>query len=677
MSQSLRSWSALGREKAATILHGQPVTSVSLRNGIIASAGGDGIKLHECKLESRASVTVALVVLPTTRRINQMASPRSSWPVSQDYNESIQTPAQCFVDAELQRGVAVTDILGMPVPCSGNFADVYPVVSGQRKWAVKCFTRQIPGLKERYTEISKYLARVQLPFVVAFSFLDRGIRVRNEWYPILKMEWIEGQPLNVFVAEQARNPATLQTLGKLWEKMASALRAANLAHGDLQHGNVLLVPVSKAGKLGIRLVDYDGMCVPALELLKATEVGHPAYQHPQRLREATYGLNIDNFSHLVIYTAIRALAVGGRKLWERYDNGDNLLFVQDDFEAPSKSPLFKELLGHSDGEVRKLAGALIDAARQPVQQTPRLEDVLPSGSRPKTKIPMQAAPQTAAASPVFPVATAFSYRQRQGGRRVVAAVLMAILVMTGIAVAAFALLHDPSPPSTTHVGPPTTPTSTQTTQIARAWLLLEITQVHETIPTITFAPPHAQVYLDGKLVAASCPRVWRLDVVPGRHELKVTQDGFKPFTAQVQVAAGKTERVAVRLVVQPLRVASYRSSFQGPTPARGWRYLRNASPIGDPKSYRPLLWDNKDKSILSMARPCPTTSGGLFICRAQKDMREQVARQIYLQSPPTPYNPLMALACIALCGLRLVQHTTAARTRHWRLSFTSTTKHPS
>ena len=69
------------------------------------------------------------------------------WPLSQDYNESIQTPAKCFTDPDLRRGEAVTNAMGMPVPCSGNFADVYALVSGQRKWAVKCFTRQIPGLK--------------------------------------------------------------------------------------------------------------------------------------------------------------------------------------------------------------------------------------------------------------------------------------------------------------------------------------------------------------------------------------------------------------------------------------------------------------------------------------------------------------------------------------------------
>src|SRR5206468_9630422 len=97
---------------------------------------------------------------------------------------------------------------------------------------------------------------------------------------------------------------------------------------------------SKAGALGVKLVDYDGMCVPALELLKSIEVGHACYQHPLRLKEGGYGLQIDRFSHLVIYTALRALAVGGKALWQKFDNGDNLLFTQKDFAAPGQSPIF-------------------------------------------------------------------------------------------------------------------------------------------------------------------------------------------------------------------------------------------------------------------------------------------------------------------------------------------------
>jgi hypothetical protein len=36
------------------------------------------------------------------------------WPLSQDYNEAIQNPAQCFADPELRQGEAETNTLGLP-----------------------------------------------------------------------------------------------------------------------------------------------------------------------------------------------------------------------------------------------------------------------------------------------------------------------------------------------------------------------------------------------------------------------------------------------------------------------------------------------------------------------------------------------------------------------------------
>src|SRR5271170_8415351 len=154
-----------------------------------------------------------------------------TWPLSQDYNEAVQDPSFSFSDAELKQGQPVVNALGLPIPCSGNFADVYAIQTQQRKWAVKCFTRQIPGLQERYREISKYLAQNPMPFMVEFQFLDKGIRIQADWYPTLKMHWVEGSPLNAFVRDNADKPQLLDLLCQIWVKLAAKLREANLAHG--------------------------------------------------------------------------------------------------------------------------------------------------------------------------------------------------------------------------------------------------------------------------------------------------------------------------------------------------------------------------------------------------------------------------------------------------------------
>ena len=42
------------------------------------------------------------------------------------------------------------------------------------------------------------------------------------------------------------------------------LRSADVGHGDLQHGNIMLVPVPEKNAHALRLIDYDGMYVPSL-----------------------------------------------------------------------------------------------------------------------------------------------------------------------------------------------------------------------------------------------------------------------------------------------------------------------------------------------------------------------------------------------------------------------------
>src|SRR5262249_7088651 len=121
-----------------------------------------------------------------------------SWPVSQDYNEAVQGPASSFADPDLRQGEAVTNALGLPLPCSGNFADVYHLRCPRGEWAVKCFTRQVVALHQRYAAVSEHLAHARLPVAVDFQYLDQGVQVRGTWFPAVKMRWVEGLTLNEF-----------------------------------------------------------------------------------------------------------------------------------------------------------------------------------------------------------------------------------------------------------------------------------------------------------------------------------------------------------------------------------------------------------------------------------------------------------------------------------------------
>jgi hypothetical protein len=323
------------------------------------------------------------------------------WPLSQDYNEAVQSPRTSFGDPELRQGAPALGPVGLPLPRSGNFADVYEVACpGGAKWAVKCFTRRVADQGERYAEISRHLRDARLPFTVDFQYLAEGVRVRGRWYPVLKMRWVEGLLLNEFVRANVTKPALLEALSQIWVRMARRLREARVAHGDLQHGNVLLVPGSAANALALKLVDYDGLFVPALAWKSADEDGHANFQHPGRAGERAYNLKVDRFSLLLVATALRALIVGGRSLWERYDNGDNLLFKEGDLRAPAASALFDELRRLPDMQVQALVGRLHCACEGRLEDTPYLGDLVPEEGFPP--LPAQAEPAAGAPAAAEP-----------------------------------------------------------------------------------------------------------------------------------------------------------------------------------------------------------------------------------------------------------------------------------
>jgi len=299
------------------------------------------------------------------------------WPTSQDYNEAIQNAATNMSDPDLMAGQPTLNAIGLPVPRSGNFADVYQFRGGDgTMWAVKCFTRRVEGLQERYLKINQYLEKAELPFTVGFKYLEEGVRIRGKWYPLLKMEWVEGFTLNEFVRNNADKSNYLDGLMQMWAKLTGKLRDANMAHADLQHGNVLLVPGNANSKLGLKLIDYDGMWVPPLADNHSGEVGHPNFQHPLRLKDQLYNADVDRFPHLVIGCALRATVVGGKELWQKFDNGDNLLFREQDLRDPSSAPVFKALWQLEDSVVRKLVGHIALSSQQPLRKTPWLDDLL-------------------------------------------------------------------------------------------------------------------------------------------------------------------------------------------------------------------------------------------------------------------------------------------------------------
>jgi len=291
----------------------------------------------------------------------------SPMPTLTEYQDAIQNPHSCFSDYDLQAAVPETNKIGLPRPYSGNFAVVFPMSRGSNKWAVRCFSTYYYDQELRYEKISQYLRQKQLSCMVGFDFLKQGIKVRGKWYPILKMEWVHGESLNKFIEKNLNNPQEIQTLTQKFLQLIAELRQCNIAHGDLQHGNILIVNGC------FRLVDYDGMYVPGFDGMSSNELGHRNYQHPSR-NSHDFGPYLDNFSAWCIYVALVALSAdpGLRRLVNVGD--DHLLFRRQDIEDPDSSLVMRSLKKIRDSNVQSLVNVFHTLIYCPnVSQIPPLD----------------------------------------------------------------------------------------------------------------------------------------------------------------------------------------------------------------------------------------------------------------------------------------------------------------
>lgn len=261
------------------------------------------------------------------------------------YMEVIQNPQSCFKDPELKNGTYETNKMGLPRVISGQNALVFKIISPSKKaYAVRCFLRYDPDQKERYQKISNYLGKRNLKYTVGFKFIEEGIKVQNAWYPILKMDWVEGEPLDRYVRQNFNNQQKILNLTYRFLEMLTVIRNEHIAHCDLQHGNILIVENE------LKLVDYDGMYIPDFAGKKSLEFGHPQYQHPSRYFQPFNG-NMDNFSGWVIFSSLAIIAIG-TKICEIGDIDDKLLFSDKDYSNPDESEMLKKLKANSNPTIK-------------------------------------------------------------------------------------------------------------------------------------------------------------------------------------------------------------------------------------------------------------------------------------------------------------------------------------
>ena len=264
------------------------------------------------------------------------------------YNERVQNYKFSFSPEKIKNAKSyVMNKQGLPFGSSGNNAVVY-CFNNSHKLAVRCFYHLYPSQKKKYEKLREFIKKNALEFLLDFDYYENGVLIDGKWLPITVLPWSDGLPITNYLQGIYDDKKKIRKLTDNFLSISDTMHNKGVAHGDLQHGNILIEPSEK-----IKLIDYDNFYIEELIDCTSPELGHKNYQHPKRDRY-DYDRYMDHFSEWVIVISLKALAIKP-ELWKLLNgNDERLLFVGEDYLKIEKSSMYKELLRIKDDNLTSL-----------------------------------------------------------------------------------------------------------------------------------------------------------------------------------------------------------------------------------------------------------------------------------------------------------------------------------
>lgn len=253
---------------------------------------------------------------------------------------SVENKDILVLDEHAKKGVFKRDSRGRLIAYTGGFSVVFPYEDAHGgKWAFRCWHSDVNNSQKRYELIAEAIQKAHLDFLCGFEYIEKGINVEGTIYPTTRMRWIDGITIKEYICQNKNSKNQLLELADNFLNMSQAMHNQLLAHGDLQHGNILVSPDHK-----LYLVDYDSFYCSNLKGESDTVTGLPDYQHPSRKNNKYVSEKLDYFSELIIYLSILAIA-DNPSLVDKYQvaDADRMLFSKDDFVDITNSQIYKDI----------------------------------------------------------------------------------------------------------------------------------------------------------------------------------------------------------------------------------------------------------------------------------------------------------------------------------------------
>ena len=177
-------------------------------------------------------------------------------------------------------------------------------------------------------------------YITSVKYLEKEIFVdsscEEDEFPVLLMDWIDGETMENYIAENYQDNYAMAMLCYRFCKMAAWLRSQPFAHGDIKPDNIMVRPDGN-----LTLVDYDGMFVSAMKGQKSPTIGTKDFSHPLRTVD-DFDETIDDFALTSIALSLKAISMNSTLL-DTYGASDRLLFSESDYRNPSSSKAISAL----------------------------------------------------------------------------------------------------------------------------------------------------------------------------------------------------------------------------------------------------------------------------------------------------------------------------------------------
>ena len=262
------------------------------------------------------------------------------YPLISEYVKAIQDAGDNL--EQLAHLTPILDDHGEPYRSSGAFAVVFKMQdkSSGKYYALKCFTEEQQGRAEAYRQIADELDLLDSPYITSVKYMEKELFVDSQCeedeFPILLMDWVDGETMEAYIAANYRNQSAMSLLCYRFGKMAAWLRSQSFAHGDVKPDNIIIRPDGS-----LTLVDYDGMFVSSMKGSKSPTIGTKDFSHPLRTVD-DFDETIDDFSLASIALSLKAISMNSTLL-DTYGASDRLLFSENDYHNPSNSKVISAL----------------------------------------------------------------------------------------------------------------------------------------------------------------------------------------------------------------------------------------------------------------------------------------------------------------------------------------------